>query len=69
MNSRYTGYESVLGQRQRCRRERRDRDAVHIVADEDAAQLLEHEDQAEGQQHLVQMVASVQPAISSHSSS
>ena len=35
-------------------------DAVHVVADDEAAQLLEHEDESVGQQHLLQVVALVE---------
>ena len=41
---------------------RRHRDAVHVVAPDDAAQLLGDQDQAVGEQHLVEVVAPVEPA-------
>ena len=37
-------------------------DAVHVVADEQAAHLLEDEDQRVGHQHLLQVVALVEEA-------
>ena len=39
---------------------RRNRDAMDVVVDENAAQLLEDEDQPVGQQHLLQMIALVE---------
>ena len=35
---------------------------MHVVADDEAAQLLENQNQPERQQHLLQMVAAVQAA-------
>src|SRR6187399_914808 len=40
----------------------RRRDAVHVVAESEAAQLLEDEDQRVGEQHLLQVVALVEEA-------
>ncbi len=49
-----------VGQRDRPVEDRRHRDAVDVVADHEAAQLLEHEDEPVGQQHLLQVVALVE---------
>ena len=51
-----------IGERQRPVKDVGHVDAVHVVADDEAAQFLEHQDQAVGQQHLLQVVALVQVA-------
>ena len=40
----------------------RDRDRVEIVADRERAQLLEQQDQREGEQHLIEMLAIIEVA-------
>ena len=51
-----------LGQADRRGQERGHRHAVHVVTPDDTAQLLGHQDQAVGEQHLVEVVAAVEPA-------
>jgi hypothetical protein len=50
----------VVGERDRGGQGLRDVDAVHFVAPQDGAQFLEHVDQAERQQHLVEVVTVVE---------
>ena len=51
-----------VGQREAAGQPRGHRDAVHLVADEDAAQFLEHEDEPVRHQHLLQVLTLVEIA-------
>ena len=61
-NRRYHGIAHQSAERKRAGEPGGRGDAVHVVADEEAAQLLEDEDQPVGQQHLLQVVALVEEA-------
>ena len=58
--SRYTGYCMRLAQLHTAIEPGGHRHTVHVVVDQDAAQLLEDQDEAVGHQHLLQVVALVQ---------
>ena len=59
---RYHGYAISSPSAKAAGEPRRRGDAVDVVADEQAAQLLEHQDQRVGHQHLLQVVALVEEA-------
>jgi ribosomal protein L32 len=62
MNRRYTGYERLSVSGIDADSSCGNLHAVHVVAPQDGAQLFKDVDQAEGQQHLVQVVAVVEVA-------
>ena len=51
-----------FGERDRKIEQRRHRHAVDFIAEKNAAQFFEDQDQAEGEQHLIEMIALVKPA-------
>ena len=61
-NTRYHGIGHQLAEAKAAGQPGRRGDAVHVVADEEAARFLEHQDQGVGHQHLLQVVALVEEA-------
>ena len=51
----------IIGELERAAQEFRRRDRMHVLAEQDLAHLVEHEDQAVAEQHLRQMIAAVEP--------
>ncbi len=51
----------IVGQLERAAQEFRRGDRMHVLAEQDLAHLVEHEDQPVAEQHLREMVAAVEP--------
>src|SRR5262249_56681011 len=56
------GIGQGIGETHRIVEQRGYRHPVHLITEKNASQLLEDENQAEGEQHLIQVVTFVQPA-------